>query len=131
MLDVCRDDGGDDAVGDLLDGIDTFDPVKQKSIVDNSFDLNVSGYFPEGNKSHRRSNSLYDDDDNEYDGPEDDITSEADETDGGDQNFELQDDQLHEEGLAGAYYEVNFTQPSQFGMLLEVSTMDGWLIRLM
>jgi hypothetical protein len=109
--------GVDDGFGTAADA---FDPIKQKSLVESSFDLSVGNFFTE--EEVKAGGVQYDDD--EEDGPEDDPDDDGSVGDGED-GFELQDDQFAEEGVGGGYlYEVSFTSPQQLGMLLE--RKDEW-----
>ena len=98
-----------------------FDPVRQKNLADSAFDLGVAGFFGE---EEMKAGAGVEDDDEE--GPVDD-PDEDDGSVGDGSGFEVQDDQFADEGTTprGAFYEVVFTAPTQFGMLLEVSKGAG------
>jgi hypothetical protein len=122
---LCRAGGAFGADGDAS----IFDPVRQKSLADQSFDLGVSSYFPEEDRisrgqSQSQGGFVLDDEDEEgpvdapYD-PEDDDGSVGDGA-----GFELQEDQFTDEGHGidqSLLYTIHFNAPTQFGMLLEVS----------
>lgn len=92
-----------------------------KSKVASSFDVGSAKYF--GDEDVKRGNVEYDDDDdNEAHQGQDD---NDDDSLGEGVAFEVQDDQFLDDGpdggARGNLYEVVFTAPTQFGMLLEVS----------
>ena len=103
-----------------------FDPVRQKSLADQSFDVGVGSYFPEEDRSRAgQSQGGYVLDDDEEEGPVDaPLDDEDDDGSVGDgAGFELQEDQFAEEGDGidqTLLYNVSFNAPTQFGMLLEV-----------
>ncbi len=99
-----------------------FDPVRQKSLAESSFDLGVGAYFPEAQAAEEE----------EEEGPVDHPDEDDDGSMGGDGHggLDLQDDHFHHEGgdvegsASGMHYEVAFNAPTTFGMLLE--RKDEW-----
>ena len=108
-----------------------FDPVRQKSLADASFDLGVVGYFPEEEEDEAGGLDASHASHGAGDGHEHHDEDIDGSWGGGHAEFEIQDDHLVAEdreragSASGLLYEVAFAAPTQFGMLLEVR-MGGW-----
>ncbi|TFJ88322.1 hypothetical protein NSK_000671 [Nannochloropsis salina CCMP1776] len=137
--------GGEDGGEGKRGGGAIFDPVRQKSLADASFDLSVGGFFPEepagahtnaGTGSRRSSGAGHAEEEEEEEGLEDHAEEEDDDSMGGDGTGELEMQEEHfgeggsglegrQRSASGMYYEVAFTAPTTFGMLLE--RKDEWV----